>query len=1282
MDEDLDGQPASAQSREGITLNAFFAALTVSIVVFVVQIAVFLLLRNKLARIFKPKTYLAPERERFDPPPASPIELLKTLYSFTDREIIKRCGLDAYFFLRYLRALLIIFVPIALVTIPILIPLNYIGGRGNTVLDTGDTNNSTGNDDQASYLTPTPTGLDTLAFGNITGANSQRYWAHLILALLVIVWVCLVIFFELRVYIKIRQDYLTSAEHRLRASATTVLVNNVPAKWLTQEAIRGLFDVFPGGIRNVWLNRDLSSLLEKIELRDAIHKQLEAAETQLVRAAKKRQLKERKKDEKKDRRLSRLNAPTKSELEQRRKREDEAARRMAEAGQGVSSGTDDQVPRNVSEVVDDARAEEQEQRRRSRAMSSSNSSGSQGKGFGLGTLGDGINKFGKGILGGVDKAGQGFRALGQGVENEVGTTHGFIRIGSSGTDAPTTGQPPHASGYDGPATYSSPNDDAHPSTVAASAANQPQMADLAGEDVVGYDARNGSVDDSRSSSPIDPAKFDTVANGNTVRRLDDISQMYDNEKRKWYQFWRPPAGGYVSPVPQKVQYGGDESVPDNRHSEKTSGQKILSFIPFVHSGGAVAPVEYGPASFTGEDYRDDTEGESEAAWRQYIKPKDRPKHRVPRWGFPGWLAWLTFGKKVDTIYWCRTELARLNLEIRTDQQNPERYPLMSSAFIQFNEQISAHLACQSLIHHLPKQMAPRINEISPKDVIWSNMAISWWDEWLRTAAVVALIATMVIFWSFPVAWTAAIANIDSLAELPFLQWIKSNDTVEQVSGAIAGVLPPVLLALLLVIVPIILDLLADFKGAKTGTQKSEFVQRYFFIFLFVQVFLVVSIAAFFAASVDTLWTNFQELGNINYIWEVLAENLPKAANYFFSYMLLQAFSASSGALLQIGTLVVWYVLAKILDDTARSKWSRNVTLNKMGWAHVFPVYTNFACIALIYSVVAPLISVFAIITFGLLWVSQKYCLVYVIRNGHDTGGIMYPTALNQTFTGLYVMELCLAGLFFIVGRDAAGSRGSQTAAATSGNPQAIIMLVAVALTALYQVLLNRSFSPLFRYLPVTVEDEAALRDRAFEQEQLRRFGMLEESEDEDGNDEKPPAHSLDGCFANDDDIELKGLPAAGRGKKSFFKPVKDVRDLAKRGGKGIRNMTWNRVEGRSGVKNAAEYRRRQREKDLEAQRAIGEALYGGIADEIEDLMPEERNALVRDAFKHRALRARVPAVWIPRDDLGVSDDEVRLTMAYTENIHISNEGTALDSKVRVVYGRNPPDFSEVDLIDL
>lgn len=81
--------------------------------------------------------------------------------------------------------------------------------------------------------------------------------------------------------------------------------------------------------------------------------------------------------------------------------------------------------------------------------------------------------------------------------------------------------------------------------------------------------------------------------------------------------------------------------------------------------------------------------------------------------------------------------------------------------------------------------------------------------------------------------------------------------------------------------------------------------------------------------------------------------------------------------------------------------------------------------------------------------------------------------------------------------------------------------------------------------------------------------------------------------------------------------------------------------------------------------------------------PAERDTLVRAALRYEALRARRPNVWLPRDDLGVYDEEVRkLEGLGRGNIWVTKHGTASDRRERMVYGRNPPDFSEVDLIVL
>ena len=110
--------------------------------------------------------------------------------------------------------------------------------------------------------------------------------------------------------------------------------------------------------------------------------------------------------------------------------------------------------------------------------------------------------------------------------------------------------------------------------------------------------------------------------------------------------------------------------------------------------------------------------------------------------------------------------------------------------------------------------------------------------------------------------------------------------------------------------------------------------------------------------------------------------------------------------------------------------------------------------------------------------------------------------------------------------------------------------------------------------------------------------------------------------------------------------------------------------------------RKEKENGHNETAGIADALFAGINDEIEDLTPEERDILIRRAFQHEALRARRPVIWIPRDDLGISDDEIQRTKRFSDHIWISNEHTGLDGKARVVYRKSPPDFSQLDLIAL
>ena len=861
------------------------------------------------------------------------------MFRTSNSDFIQKCGLDAYFFLRYLRTLLKIFIPLAVIILPILLPINHHGGKGGDFA-TGIYSHST--------TWSNVTGLDTLAWGNVRPTKTNRYWAHLILAFGVIIWTCWVFYDELRGYIRLRQAYLTSPQHRLRASATTVLVSGIPPKWCTVEALEGLYDVFPGGIRNIWINRNFDDLNDKVHKRNKLAKALESAETALIRSAKKAHTKQLEKQAKK---LGQKE--TKAEREDRRKMEDDKANAMAGTS-GLSTGNPHQVRHTVDEALDEESGEPSRE---------NSPAGKQRKplaipvlGQGIEAVGQGIGNFGRSIFGG-------FRKVGNEVDERLNSAGGFVPHNNASYDGPSDlvdASPDHqlndslstGNTFSNPINPHSPSNRSIQPSALTSQSRESTMQGSSSRDHRIPEAER-QYDSANFSSPSNE-----VSGQNKVQKLTTPP----SHKPHFIKFWKESREGpYNFPSPEPHGKEEDE-FPLNSPSPITPGANPQATInglgsemekavvterkkeskwsiPFFSKSKSKEPeekkasVKY-PVAY---DEEFDTDNDGEPVWKKYLKAEERDTMRLPIFGWDWMISLPLIGKKVDTIYYCRREVARLNVEIEQDQSEPEKFPLMNSAFVQFNHQVAAHMACQSVSHHIPNQMAPRLVEISPNDVLWGNMSITWWERYLRTAAVIALIAGLIVGWGFPVAFTGLISQVRYLEETyKWLQWL--GRAPSWVIAIIQGVLPQALLAILLAVLPIILRLLAKNSGVQTGMQVELRVQDFYFFFLLVQVFLIVTISTTFTTVIGQVTKSPQSIPNI------LAENVPKASNYFFSYLLLQALGTSAGALVQVMSLLGWFVLSPLLDSTARQKWRRQIKLPTMNWGTFFPTYTNLAAI--------------------------------------------------------------------------------------------------------------------------------------------------------------------------------------------------------------------------------------------------------------------------------------------------------------------------------------------------
>jgi hypothetical protein len=60
-------------------------------------------------------------------------------------------------------------------------------------------------------------------------------------------------------------------------------------------------------------------------------------------------------------------------------------------------------------------------------------------------------------------------------------------------------------------------------------------------------------------------------------------------------------------------------------------------------------------------------------------------------------------------------------------------------------------------------------------------------------------------------------------------------------------------------------------------------------------------------------------------------------------------------------------------------------------------------IVIIFSVITPVILLIGSLSFALLWIAYRYLFLYVNRLESKHEGRLYPSALFQLFTGLYVL---------------------------------------------------------------------------------------------------------------------------------------------------------------------------------------------------------------------------------------------------------------------------------------
>ncbi|KAF9495804.1 DUF221-domain-containing protein [Pleurotus eryngii] len=422
---------------------------------------------------------------------------------------------------------------------------------------------------------------------------------------------------------------------------------------------------------------------------------------------------------------------------------------------------------------------------------------------------------------------------------------------------------------------------------------------------------------------------------------------------------------------------------------------------------------------------------------------ERPRHKVGLLGL--------IGQKVDTVDWCKEEIHRLNTEIAEARSHVVNGKFLGSAFIRCRLQMGAHVLAQCVSFHETNTMYNKWMEAHPKDIVWRNLDDGALEmKWRYVTSWVATVGLLIAL-SFPVAFVGTLSNVDNLCErVRWLSWVCR--VPKPLPGLIQGVLPPILLAILFALLPFILRALAWYECIPRYSLMSVSVYKRFFLFLVIDGFLIVTITSGITEAIEDI------LEQPTQTVSKLAQELPGASVFFLTYMITQGLAGAGGALIQLIPLILHYIQKWFLGRTPRQAYRVNYLMPAADLATILPRLSLLATIGFAYSIIAPLISLLALVSFIMFFIAWKFLFTQVFDqpDESETGGMYFPMAMSNLFIGLYIKQITLACLFFLK-----ISVSKKTSLAGG-----ILMIILFVFTLMSQLFIKNSFDRAFPSLLV------------------------------------------------------------------------------------------------------------------------------------------------------------------------------------------------------------------------
>lgn len=302
-------------------------------------------------------------------------------------------------------------------------------------------------------------------------------------------------------------------------------------------------------------------------------------------------------------------------------------------------------------------------------------------------------------------------------------------------------------------------------------------------------------------------------------------------------------------------------------------------------------------------------------------------------------------------------------------------------------------------------LGPNPADIIRLTMVYSNKYISY----------TLVLITGIVSVSIIVGWVIPIASIGFVAYIPYITvthiqplflYLFRSDIAKEFATT---VFPFVTLIFLTEFVPFIFRFLAFLKGFPTHAEVEQNVQFWFFLFLYIHLFVVLTTSSGISFVVHGL------INNPNGIPIILARELPKSGIFFCSFIFLRCMSYFGGNCLRIIDLIKFIFQRVSRTYTPHSTIDQMKNLLRFQWGSIYALFSVLGCIGITYSILCPIILPISSFSFFMVGISFRHLFEsqYIADNISNTRGKLYQETFSQLYAGIYFMEFSLLGIFML-----------------------------------------------------------------------------------------------------------------------------------------------------------------------------------------------------------------------------------------------------------------------------